>query len=214
MKHSGIIIFCIAGLVLISTIFIKTAGLKNLQLSAKAAITPALNVQTSTTPYSEEQLKALKHFIVQNKYNNRYCFLINMQMHSGSNRFFVYDLKKDTIVKSGLVTHGRCNEYWLEGRKYSNTVGGGCTSLGKYKIGKSYYGKFGLAYKLYGLDSTNNNAFERFVVLHSHSCVPEYEKEMEICQSDGCPTVSPGFLKQLQKIIDASKQPILLWIYE
>jgi len=71
--------------------------------------------------------------------------------------------------------------------------GCGCSPLGKYKIGNLYYGRFGLAYKLYGLDKTNNNAFRRFVVLHSHECVPETEEQNEICQSDGCPTVTTIF---------------------
>ncbi len=137
-----------------------------------------------------------------------------MSLPSGQNRFFVYNLKKDTLQNSGLVTHGSCNQYWLEGRKYGNTVGCGCTSLGKYKVGHSYNGRFGLAYKLYGLDKTNDKAFERFVVLHSHECVPETEVKDDICQSDGCPTVSPGFLQYLKPIINASKKPVLLWIYE
>lgn len=89
-----------------------------------------------------------------------------------------------------------------------------CTSLGNYKIGKPYYGRFGLAYTLYGMDSTNNNALERHVVLHAYECVPETEVAYEICQSDGCPMVSRGFLKKLQKIIDTSKDPILLSVYE
>ncbi|MEI9913326.1 MAG: murein L,D-transpeptidase catalytic domain-containing protein [Bacteroidota bacterium] len=103
---------------------------------------------------------------------------------------------------------------WLIGRRYGNTVGGGCTSLGKYRIGYSYNGKFGLAFKLYGLDKTNDNAFARFVVLHAHDCVPETEVTDDICQSDGCPTVAPGFLQQLKPVIDHSKKPVLLWIFE
>jgi hypothetical protein len=162
------------------------------------------------------QLKAAdaKLFVKQKGYNDAICFFIDMSLPSGQNRFFIYDLKKDTLTNSGLVTHGRCNQYWLEGRKYGNTVGCGCTSLGKYKIGLSYKGRFGLAYKLYGLDNTNDKAFERFVVLHSHDCVPETEVKDEICQSDGCPTVSTGFLHQLKPIINESKKPVLLWVYE
>jgi hypothetical protein len=118
------------------------------------------------------------------------------------------------VQRSGLVTHGRCNQDWLEGRKYGNTVGCGCTSLGKYRIGNSYNGRFGLAFKLYGLDKTNDKAFNRFVVLHSHACVPEAEVKDDICQSDGCPTVAPGFLLQLKSILTGSKKPVLLWIYE
>jgi hypothetical protein len=93
-------------------------------------------------------------------------------------------------------------------------VGIGCTSLGKYKIGNSYTGKWGYSYKLHGLDSSNNNAFERTVVLHSHSCVPESEVDDDICQSNGCPTVSPNMLGELKTIINNSKKPVLLWIYD
>jgi L,D-transpeptidase catalytic domain len=162
------------------------------------------------------QIKAVdaRLFVQQKGYNETICFLVDMGLPSGQNRLFVYDLKKDTVRNSGLVTHGRCNQNWLDGRKYGNTVGCGCTSLGKYKIGLSYNGRFGLAYKLHGLDKTNNKAFERFVVLHSHECVPATEVKDEICQSDGCPTVSPGFLQYLKPIINASKKPVLLWIYE
>ena len=155
-----------------------------------------------------------KNFITTNNYNSQVCFLIDMSLPSGENRFFIYDLKKDTIKNAGVVTHGRCNQPWLEGRKYGNEQGCGCTSLGKYKIGYSYTGRFRLAYKLYGLDKTNSNAFSRFVVLHAHECVPETEVKDEICQSDGCPTVAPGYLQQLKPVIDKSSKPVLLWIYE
>ncbi|MBL7739136.1 MAG: murein L,D-transpeptidase catalytic domain family protein [Chitinophagaceae bacterium] len=153
-------------------------------------------------------------FVRQKNYNSTICFLVDMSLPSGQNRFFVYDMQKDSVRNAGLVTHGRCNENWLEGRKYGNTVGCGCTSLGRYKVGYSYKGKFGLAFKLYGLDKTNDKAFPRFVVLHSHDCVPETEVADDICQSDGCPTVAPGFLQQLKPIISESGKPVLLWIFE
>jgi hypothetical protein len=155
-----------------------------------------------------------KRFAIANGYNNSFCFLIDMSLPSGEDRFIVYDLKKDTIRKTGLVTHGRCNEDWLAGRRYGNTVGCGCTSLDKYKIGLAYTGRFGLAFKLHGLEKTNDNAFQRYVVLHAHDCVPLTEVNNEICQSDGCPTVSPGFLKALEPMIKGSGKPVLLWIFE
>jgi len=93
-------------------------------------------------------------------------------------------------------------------------MGCGCTSLGKYRIGNSYYGKFGLAFKLYGLDKTNSNAFNRFIVLHAHDCMPDTEVADEVCQSNGCPMVSPHFLKKLEPIIKSAKRPVLLWIFE
>jgi hypothetical protein len=171
-------------------------------------------ITNSTFRTLKSKAEETKTFIKSNSYNDQFCFLVDMSLPSGQNRFFVYDLKKDTIKNAGVITHGRCNQQWLQGRKYSNEPGCGCTSLGKYKIANSYYGRFGLAYKLHGLDKTNSNAFKRFVVLHAHECVPETEIKDDICQSDGCPTVAPGFLQQLKPIIDKSSKPVLLWIYE
>jgi L,D-transpeptidase catalytic domain len=162
----------------------------------------------------KEKVVLAKLFVQRKDYNNKNAFFIDMSLASGKPRFYIYDLIKDSLISQGLVAHGNCFEYWLEGRRYSNVVGSGCTSLGKYKIGNSYTGKWGYSYKLHGLDSSNNNAFERTVVLHSHSCIPESETEDEICQSNGCPTVSPNFLEQLKTIINTSKKPVLLWIYE
>jgi hypothetical protein len=156
----------------------------------------------------------LKRYISTRDFNRSICFLVDMSIESGQNRFLIYDLNKDSILESGLVTHGRCNQTWLQGRKYGNTIGCGCTSLGKYKVGMPYKGRFGLAYKLHGLDASNDNAYARFVVLHSMECVPGKEvSPLPICQSDGCPTVSPDFLIKLKNRIDKSVDPVLLWIF-
>ena len=163
----------------------------------------------------ESRASQAKQYTAKNNYNTNTCFLIDMSIASGKDRFFVYDLNKDSIIATGLVTHGSCNETWLSGRRYGNEVGCNCTSLGKYKVGNPYQGKFGLAYKLYGQDASNSNAFKRFVVLHSMECVPASSiHPAPICQSYGCPAVSPAFLKKLAATINGSPRPILLWIFE
>ncbi|MDP4254548.1 MAG: murein L,D-transpeptidase catalytic domain family protein [Bacteroidota bacterium] len=87
--------------------------------------------------------------------------------------------------------------------------------MGKYRIGQPYRGRFGTAYTVSGLDSSNNRALARHVVLHAYDCVPESETDpFPICNSLGCAMVSPGFLKRLQPIIEGSKRPILLWIFD
>jgi len=128
--------------------------------------------------------------------------------------FFVYNLVKDSVEIAGLVTHGSGSGNGADELIFSNVKNSNCTSIGKYKVGTSYTGNFGLAYKLYGLDNTNSNAFDRFVVLHSHACVPNNEvNPLPICVSLGCPTVSPAFLNSLKTYLDESLRPILLWIY-
>jgi hypothetical protein len=154
-----------------------------------------------------------KDYIAGHGFNEEHCFLLDMQISSGKNRFFVYNLDKDSVEKAGLVAHGSglTNS---DTPVFSNTPNSYCTSLGKYKIGKSYNGKFGLAYKLYGLDNTNSKAFDRFVVLHAHECVPNEEvSPVSICESWGCPTVSPAFLTQLKSYLDEATRPVMLWIY-
>lgn len=156
----------------------------------------------------------IKKFAADNKLNTHFCFMIDMSIPSGRERFFVYNLQKDSVELAGLVTHGQGSP-GISGIEFSNTRGSNCTSLGKYKIGGKYNGKFGLAYKLYGLDKTNNNALERFVVLHAHECVPDAEVyPLGVCQSQGCPTVSPKFLQKLANYIDVSDKAMLLNIYK
>lgn len=155
-----------------------------------------------------------KRFVNEQGYNLTHCFLLDMRLPSGKNRFFIYNLEKDSVEMAGLVTHGSGSDNGSDDLSFSNMANSNCTSLGKYKIGQFYSGKFGLAYKLFGLDKTNSKAFERYVVLHAHACVPNDEiAPLPICQSWGCPTVSPAFLVQLKKYIDKSEEPILLWIY-
>jgi hypothetical protein len=200
---------------LLSITWISSSGVLNRYIAGRSERGDEINlISGSTLQKLQGKAFELKKFVEEKGYNSRVCFLIDMSLPSGRNRFFVYDLKKDTLQNSGLVTHGRCNQNWLEGRKYDNTVGCGCSSLGKYRIGKKYNGKFGTAFKLHGLEKSNDKAFVRFVVLHSHECVPETAVENEICQSDGCPTVAPGFLQQLQPIITNSRKPVLLWVFE
>ncbi len=154
-----------------------------------------------------------RDYINEHGFDDKHCFLLDMRIPSGKNRFFVYNLDEDSVEMAGLVTHGSgiTNS---DTPVFSNTPNSYCTSLGKYKIGKSYSGKFGLAYKLYGLDKTNSKAFDRFVVLHAHECVPNDEvAPLSICESWGCPTVSPAFLTQLKSYLDEATKPVMLWIY-
>ncbi len=217
MKPLRIVLFslagicCLAGFAYLGYWYKSTHG----SGSAKTMIASASKPTPAWFLKMEEKATAAKKFITRKNYNKNICFLIDMDLPSGTNRFFIYDLVKDSITDAALVAHGSCNEAWLQGRKYSNEVGSGCTSPGRYKVGNPYNGRFGRAYKLHGLDSSNSNAYARFVVLHSYECVPDNEVDpYPICQSAGCPMVSVSFMKKLEGIIDKSSKPILLWIYE
>lgn len=166
-----------------------------------------------TSPMMNRSMQA-KTYAMQNGFSTTYCFFVDMSIHSGRKRFFVYDLEKNLVILSGLVAHGSCKEGFLDEAKFSNMPGCGCSSLGKYKIGEKYRGQYGISYKLYGLENTNSNAYQRAVVLHGLSSIPDKEiYPKAICNSLGCPMVSTAFLQKLALIIDRSKKPIMLWIY-
>ncbi len=115
---------------------------------------------------------------------------------------------------AGLVAHGCGGSNFSATPSFSNVNGSSCTALGRYRIGYRYAGQFGRAYKLFGLDTTNDQAFTRNIVLHSYTAVPAHETyPYPICNSRGCPMVSPVFLQELQSFIDRSKQPVMLCIF-
>jgi len=163
----------------------------------------------------EYQVSEVRKFLKSNsKYNDRVVFFIDMKIPSGKNRFFVYDLKENKIIDKGLVAHGSGSETGIKGRlKFSNVPNSLSTSLGKYYIGNHYNGKFGKAYKLYGLDKSNSNAFKRDIVFHYYYDVPYKEKDGYICNSYGCPMVNKKYFQRMAKIIDSSESDILMNIY-
>jgi hypothetical protein len=211
-------------------------SLKNTNTSGKLKIapyhftknaTPYIDIDTSNNPGDVKKMSGpgrlrrqadlIRGYAKANNYSMEYCFMVDMSIPSGKNRFFVYNMRKDSLEFSALVAHGfgstqkDCGDLLV----FSNMPYSFKTSLGKYKIGKPYKGQYGLSYKLYGLDSTNNRAFERAIVLHSDLHVPEKETYPgKIFQSAGCPTVSPSFLPILGSFIKSSQKPILMWIYD
>jgi len=169
---------------------------------------------SSKEKFKAEINKIQKRFGTDANYNSEVVFMIDMSIPSMKNRFFIYDLKKDSIIDRGLVAHGSGSETGINGKlKFSNINKSLSTSLGTYSIGYSYQGKFGKAYKLYGLDDSNSNAFSRNIVLHKYWDVPYEEQKNYICNSYGCPMVNEIFYSRIQKIIDNSDKKIILSIY-
>lgn len=163
-----------------------------------------------------EHVNEIKSFTASNRnYNHKIAFLVDMKIKSGKNRFFVYDLESNEIIDQGLVAHGSGSETGIKGDilQFSNAPNSNCTSLGRYTVEKSYNGVFGKAFRLAGIDETNNNAMKRSIVLHKYKEVPTDEQGYYIINSHGCPMVSEMFFKRLEKIIDTSNSKIMLSVY-
>ena len=142
--------------------------------------------------------------------NSDYVFVVDLNKPSSDYRFFVVRLKDSMIINRGLCCNGKtaANGKVL----FSNTPGTHCSSKGAYRVGHSYLGKFGKAYKLHGLESTNSNAFARNIVLHAYWGIPRDPIGIGMIKSEGCPTVNKEFFTELESYIAESKQPVFLYI--
>jgi len=163
-----------------------------------------------------------KAYCKTQNFNEEYYFLIDLSVHSGKNRFFIYDFKTNKIINQNVVTHGSCdqleaNETQWEKAKFSNKNDSHCSSKGKYKIGKRDFSSWGIKIKywLHGLEATNSNAVARVVVLHSWDAVANEEIYPEFSPlSWGCPAVSDQFMELLDAKLKQTEKPVLLWIIE
>lgn len=178
-------------------------------------------VGPSPKNYAAKHQEALT-FCKENNFNTDYYFLLDLSIHPGKNRFFIYDFTTKKIVNENLVTHGSCDQLddnpdkW-EKAKFSNASDSHCSMKGKFKIGKRDYSSWGIKVKywLHGLESTNNNAVNRVVVLHSWDAVSNEEIYPKVSPlSWGCPTVSNDFMLQLDTKLKQTKKPVLLWIVD
>jgi hypothetical protein len=169
----------------------------------------------------EEKAEEALSFCKTNGYNTDFCILIDMKIHSGKYRMFVYDFNNKQIERKALCAHG-CGKGNMEstGSKplFSNEEGSLLTSLGKYKIGIRSYSQWGINvhYKLHGLDSTNSNAFKRIVVLHSFtpvSSIEIYPLHLPMGFSQGCPVTDNETMTYLDTKLKNTEKSILLWIF-
>ncbi len=177
---------------------------------------PKVNIEKTRAKANEALV-----FCNKKNFNTNFCILIDMSLHSGLKRFFVWDFRKDTIVERFLVGHGCGENPWSydlskENPTFSNKDGSHCSSLGKYKLGERGYSSWGVhvKYLMHGLEATNSNALARTIVFHSREDVTDEEVYPNgTVEGWGCPTISNNSMKKIDPKIEASEKPVLMWIY-
>lgn len=160
-------------------------------------------------------------FCRNRNFNLEFCLLIDMGVHSGLNRFFVWSFSADSALYSWPVGHGCCDNTWekdesRDNPEFSNTDGSHCSSLGRYMVGERGYSNWGIhvKYMLHGLESTNSNAASRYIVLHSWEQMPSAEVyPAGSPEGWGCPTLSDSNMLLLDPLLKKSQLPALLWIF-
>jgi len=168
-----------------------------------------------------EKAKDALSFCEANGYNTEFCILIDMKIHSGKHRMFVYDFTNMEVERAALVAHGSGKgDMRSTGGEplFGNGKGSLLTSLGKYRIGERDYSRWGINvhYKLHGLEAGNSNAFERIIVLHSYTPIPSgeiYPIHLPMGWSYGCPVTDDRTMSLLDAKLQNTEKPVLLWIF-
>lgn len=150
-----------------------------------------------------------------------FCILIDMSLHSGVNRFFIWDFKNNKVSKKYLVGHGCGSNSWSKDDSktnpaFSNEDGSHLSSLGKYKLEGRGYSDWGInvKYLMHGLEETNSNALKRYIVFHSWDLMSDDEVFPNGSPEGwGCPTISNNAMKEIDPMIQKSGKPVLMWIY-
>lgn len=110
-------------------------------------------------------------------------------VHSANRRFYFVNLDREEISPFH-VSHGTGSDPEHDGwlNSYSNTEGSNATSRGAYVTWEWYTGRYGTSVRLGGLDSTNDNALRRYIVMHrANYAEPSHiERWGRLGRSNGC----------------------------
>jgi hypothetical protein len=163
--------------------------------------------------------KEAQQYCKTNNLNQNKFILIDLGLHSGLKRFFVYDFKKKVISNSYMVSHGCGANNWggtasKDKVEISNEFDSHCSSIGKYVILDRGVSQWGIKvnYILQGKEKTNSNARSRAVVLHSWEAVPDNEVyPYGTPEGWGCPAVSNESMKEIDELLKTNKK-VLMWI--
>ena len=94
--------------------------------------------------------------------------IVDFSKASSAQRFFILDTNTGRVSRH-YVSHGRGSDPQHTGflQRFSNQFGSEASSNGAYVTGDYYPGKYGRSMRVRGLDSSNSNAADRAIVVHS-----------------------------------------------
>lgn len=180
---------------------------------------PEEKIVREVLDYSSKAREAL-NYCKANKLNTSFFILIDLSVHSGYKRFFIWDFSRACITDSFLVSHGCGTHPWgqyasCEDPMISNDMHSHCSSVGKYIIGERGHSQWGVKtkYLLHGMDPTNSNACRRQIVFHSWEGVGDREIYPHgVREGWGCPAISNKAFVLVDQKIRRQSQRVLMWI--
>ena len=135
-----------------------------------------------------------------------FAAIVDFSVPSTMRRLYLINMKT-TKVEKYYVTHGKGTGISKYAYRFSNIKDSLQTSLGFYVAGSIYQGGYGETLRMYGLDPSNDQAYNRDIVLHGAWYVGEdfinakdpktKKKNDRLGVSWGCPAVSLSVAKKI-----------------
>jgi len=140
--------------------------------------------------------------------NKRYISVIDFSLNASQRRFFLVDMQSGE-VQPMLTAVGVGSDPDGDGlaTMFSNVAGSRMSSLGFYLTADEYVGGNGRSMHLHGLSDSNNNAFDRLIVVHGADYVVEAADHAG--RSFGCPALDK---KLLDDVINKTEGGSLMFI--
>ncbi|MBQ8543746.1 MAG: murein L,D-transpeptidase catalytic domain family protein [Alistipes sp.] len=156
-------------------------------------------------------------FCQEGGYNTRVALLMDLGCHSGRRRFVVWDFQQGRALYSFPVSHGSGSARSHVRSAYakcSNEDGSHLSSAGRALVAERYVGRYGVAYRLDGLDETNSALRKRCVVLHGWRYTTSFPiYPFPTVGSWGCPVLSRRAMRKVDEILQR-EQRVVLWMYK
>ena len=159
----------------------------------------------SLLKHIRERVCMLRAWCQRHDYNTKIAIFVDLSLHSGRNRFVVWDFEKEQPLLVCPVSHGSGSPKPHKRTAYaelSNEEGSHLSSVGRALVAERYEGRYGIAYRLDGLDASNSNLRPRCVVLHSWQYTTSFPIfPLPTVGSFGCPVISRKMMMRLDKIL-------------
>ncbi len=160
-----------------------------------------------------ERANELLAFCRKEGYNTRIALFVDLSRHSGRSRFVAWSFEEQKAIFCCPVSHGSGSQKSHQRSAYarlSNLDGSHLSSLGRALVAERYEGRYGVAYRLDGLDDTNSNLRSRFVVLHGWEHTTSFPIfPLATVGSFGCPVLSRKMMAKVDSLIRDESKVIL-----
>ena len=161
----------------------------------------------------EARAAALLDYCRKCGYNCQVALFVDLSRHSGRCRFVVWDFEARRPLLMCPVSHGsgaRESHVRSAYARLSNEDGSHLSSVGRALVAERYEGRYGVAYRLDGLDATNSNLRSRCVVLHGW----EHTTSLPIWPfvtvgSFGCPVLSHHNMRRVDELLRNTRNVII-----